>query len=186
LKKRISKPKIAGISICLAISLLLAACSVKNKLLHGNSLLRLTDDRLYEKIYFRNLDFVESFEDEETALSNMSTERKTVYILSIFDMEIQNGGLCQFFVNSSRSLAPYVEECLETVNAGEHKKLFSEFVADNQIDLEHLESFQCNDFDEYIAQTKRYDFDAFDEAYIECAPLQDAIVSYIRTNISEF
>ena len=57
-------------------------------------------------------------------------------------MELQNGGLCQFFVNSSRSLAPYVDECLKMVGAEEHRKLFAEFVANNQIDLNNLDSFR--------------------------------------------
>ena len=101
-------------------------------------------------------------------------------------MEIQNGGLCQFFVNSSRLLAPYVDECLQTINAQEHKKLLYDFVANNNIDLKHLESFEIEDINEYAAQTMRYDFDAFDNAYIELTPLQDYIVSYIKDNISAF
>ena len=187
MKKRTSKPTVAFcVAICLAILSILTSCGFVSYPVHGEELLKLTDDKLYEKVYFQTLEFVESFEDEETALSRMSVECRTVYILSIFDMEIQNGGLCQFFVNSSRELAPCVQECLEIVNAYEHKKLLSEFVAENHIDLEHLESFECSNVDEYIMQTKRYDFEAFDNSYVELPPLQDFIVSYIKSNISEF
>ena len=186
MKKILSKIRIFGAILCTLLSLLLTACGIKPKEIHGAELLKLTDNQLYEKVYLQTLDLVESFGDEETALSKISPECRTVYILSIYDMEIQNGGLCQFFVNSSRLLAPYIAECLETVNALEHQQLFSEFVNSNHIDVKHLESFETEDVDGYIAQTERYDFDTFDNAYIELTPLQDYIVAYIKANISEF
>ena len=101
-------------------------------------------------------------------------------------MELQNGGLCQFFVNSSRSLAPYVDECLQAIGAEKHRKLFAEFVSNNQIDLGNLDSFRISDIEDYAAQTERYDFDAFDNSFFELSPLQDFIVAYIKANISEF
>ena len=156
------------------------------KEIHGTELLKLTDDQLYEKVYLQMIDLVESYPEEETALSQISQECRIVYILSIYDMEIQNGGLCQFFVNSSRSLAPFVDECLAAVEAQEHKNLLSAFVTDNNIDLTHLESFEIQNTNDYMAQTKRFDFDSFDKAYIELTPLQNNIVSYIKANISKF
>ena len=156
------------------------------KNVHGEKLLELPDDQLFEAVYFYNLDLVESYPNESTALLQISPERRVVYILSIFDMELQNGGLCQFFVNSSRSLAPYVDECLKAVGAEEHRKLFAEFVSNNQIDLGNLDSFRVSDIEDYAAQTKRYDFDAFDNSFFELSPLQDFIVAYIKANISEF
>lgn len=184
--KKFSKLQIIAAILCGAFSLSLASCGIKQKEIHGSELLKLTDARLYEKVYLQTLDLVESYPDEKTALSQISPECRTFYILSIFDMEIQNGGLCQFFVNPSRLLAPYVAECLEAVNAREHKKLLSAFVADNNIDLEHLESFEIKDINDYAEQTKRYDFESFDDAYIELTPLQNYMVSYIKANISEF
>jgi hypothetical protein len=178
MKRPLTKIKLLGTTATLILSLLLTSC--------GTKILYPSDTRLYKKIYLQNLRIVESYEDEETALSAISPARRAVYILSIFDMEVQNGGLCQFFVNSSRSLAPYVNECLEMIGAHEHKKLFSEFVTENNIDLEDLESFQSDTIDEYVAQTKRYDFDSFDDAYVRLTPLQNYIVSYYKTHLSEF
>ena len=157
-----------------------------NKNVHGEKLLELPDDQLFEAVYFYNLDLVESYPNEVTALSQISPERRVVYILSIFDMELQNGGLCQFFVNSSRFLAPYVDECLKTVGAEKHRKLFAEFVTNNQIDLNSLDAFKISAIEEYAAKTERYDFDAFDTSYYELSPLQDFIVAYVKANISEF
>ena len=167
--------------------ILLSGCGMfSKKHLHGEDLLKLSDDKLFEAVYIQTLDLVESFADEESAFAQISPAHRTVYILSIYDMEIQNGGLCQFFVNSSRLLAPHVEEYLKTVGAEDHRQLFSEFVASNQLDLQNLDSFEITDVEEYAAQTERYDFDTFDEAYCKLTPLQDYIVTYIKANISEF
>ena len=187
MKKKFSKIKMAGILLGSIVSLLLNSCSMlPKKSLHGENLLKLSDDQLFEAVYFYNLDLIESYPNESTALLQISPERRVVYILSIFDMELQNGGLCQFFVNSSRSLAPYVDECLKAVGAEEHRELFAEFVSNNQIDLGNLDSFRISDIEDYAAQTERYDFDAFDNSFFELSPLQDFIVAYIKANISEF
>lgn len=156
------------------------------KNVHGENLLQLSDEQIFEAVYFYNLDLVESYPDEVTALLQISSERRITFILSIFDMELQNGGLCQFFVNSSRSLAPYVDECLKAVGAEKHRKLFAEFIINNQIDLKNLNSFRISAIEEYAAKTEHYDFDAFDNSYYELSPLQDFIVAYIKANISEF
>ena len=98
----------------------------------------------------------------------------------------KTGACVNSFVNSSRSLAPYVEQCLKTVEAEAHNQLFAEFVTNNQLDLHNLDSFEINDVAEYAAQAERYDFDTFDNAYCELTPLQDYIVAYIKANIAEF
>ena len=187
MKKLFSKIKMAGILVGGIAALLLNSRSMlQKKNLHGEKLLKLSDDQLFEAVYFYNLDLVESFPDEATALSQISPKRRIVFILSIFDMELQNGGLCQFFVNSSRSLAPYIDECLQAVGAEEHRKLFTKFVADNQIDLNHLDSFRISSVEEYATQTERYDFNSFENPYFELTPLQNFIVDYIKVQISEF
>lgn len=156
------------------------------KQLHGEELLALSDEDLFEAVYFQNLDIAEEAEDEDQELEQFTGARRTVYILSLFDSEIQNGGLCQFFVNSSRVAAPYVSESLKLVNANEHLALFEQFITTNNIDASDLDSFKVFSKRGYIRQTKRFDFDSFDDQYYELAPLQDYIVAYIKANISEF
>lgn len=186
LKKLFSKIKVAVIALTGIITALLCSCGMSSKNLHGQELLTLSDDELFETVYFQTLDVVMSYPDESIALSQIAPEQRIFYILSIYDMEIQNGGLCQFFVNSSRSLAPYLDECLETVGAEEHRKLLSDFVSENNIDLNNLESFDTPDVDDYILQTQRYDFDSFDNAYSELIPLQNYLLDYVKNNITAF
>lgn len=156
------------------------------KQLHGDALLALSDDDLFEAVYFQNLDIAESAEDEDKELEQFSGPRRIVYILSLFDMEIQNGGLCQFFVNSSRAVVPYVSESLRCVGAGEHLDLFEEFITTNNIDVSNLESFKVFSKRGYLKQTKRFDFDLFDDKYYELPALQEKVVAYIKNNINEF
>lgn len=158
----------------------------ENKQLHGEDLLTLSDDDLFETIYFQNIDIAETAEDEDKELGLFTGARKTVYVLGLFDSEIQNGGLCQFFVNSSRIVAPYVIESLSYVGADEHLNLFENFITTNNIDICDLESFKVFSKQGYIKQTKRFDFDSFDDKYYELPALQEKVVTYIKNNINEF
>lgn len=158
----------------------------KNRSLHGEELLTLSDDDLFETVYFQNLDMAENAEDEDSELDQFTEARRTVYILGLFDSEIQNGGLCQFFVNSSRVVVPYVSEALNAVGATEHREIFERFVTENNIDVSDLESFKVFSKRGYIKQTKRFDFDSFDDKYYELPALQEKTVAYIKDNIGEF
>ena len=158
----------------------------ENRHLHGEDLLSLSDDDLFETIYFQNIDIAEVAEDEDKELEQFTGARKIVYVLGLFDSEIQNGGLCQFFVNSSRIVAPYVIESLRCVGADEHLNLFEEFITTNNIDVSDLESFKVFSKRGYIKQTKRFDFDSFDDNYYELPALQEKVVAYIKNNINEF
>lgn len=158
----------------------------ENRQLHGEDLLSLSDDDLFETIYFQNIDIAEEAEDEDKELEQFTGARKTVYVLGLFDSEIQNGGLCQFFVNSSRVVAPYVSESLKSVGANEHLNLFEEFITANNIDISNLESFKVFSIRGFKKQTKRFDFDSFDDKYYELPALQEKVVAYIKNNINEF
>ncbi len=158
----------------------------ENRNLHGRELLTLSDDDLFEAVYFQIIAIAEEAEDEDAELAQFAGARRTVYILSLLDAEIQNGGLCQFFVNSSRMVAPYVSQALAQVGADAHRQLFDGFVAQNNIDVSDLSSFECSSARGYQKQTKRFDFESFDNAYYELPPLQAFVVTYIKNNIDEF
>ncbi len=150
------------------------------------TLQELSDDQLYETVYLETLDLVYSFPSEQTALKKMPAERRVFYIVSMYDMEVQNGGLCQFFTNSTRVLVPALEECLEAVGATDHQALFADFIQENEIDLNDLSSFAAHSTSDYIEQTQRFDYDTFDNSFSELPPLSDALVAYIRAHLEVF
>ena len=56
---------------------------------------------------------------QDDNISQLSDEEKVFYVVYYFNAEWQNGGLCQFFVNSSRVYAPIIGEylgCFQLVN----------------------------------------------------------------------
>ena len=115
--------------------------------------------------------------------SRIPKEQKLLYSLIEFEMEVNNGGLCQFFVNSSRECAPYVSEALNEIGAIDLKKLYDSFISDNKINVNDLTSFILNDIEEYQAQTERFDFDSFDDKFYEYENLHQQIIEYARKNI---
>lgn len=95
----------------------------------------------------------------------LNDKQKIAVVLSCFDSEVMNGGLCQFFINDTRLYAPYVAEYLKTVGAIEVSDRFQDFVSKNNIDLNDLSSFKCKTLEQVTDQYKRYPFDDFDNFY---------------------
>ena len=157
-----------------------------NNLLHGEDLLSLSNEDLFEAVYGQNLAICEEAGDTDQEVLLFTGARRTVYVVNAFDMEIQNGGLCQFFVNSSRSAAPYVSQALAAIGAEAHRKLFDEFIETNGIDVNDLDSFSVDSIEDYQKQAKRFDFETFDDRYYELDCLTDPVANYIRENIAEF
>ena len=164
--------------ILLTLTLSLASCGsgVQSE---RDRLLALSDDELYERIYFHNLIGMDGPED-----SDASEEQRLVYVLMEFESEVANGGLCQFFVNSSSECAPYVSDALEKVGAVNIQKRYDDFLAENGIDVNDLSSFKTDVL--FIEQAERYDFDSFDDRFYSDDDIQGLIVSYIREHIDAF
>ena len=101
-------------------------------------------------------------------------------------MEYLNGGLCQFFVNSSRMVAPYVGEYLRTIGAEKHAQMYDDFVSVNGIDLTDLSEFDTDSIDKYIVLGQKYPFDAFDDDFIKLGLLRPYLEKYVRENLNEF
>jgi hypothetical protein len=117
--------------------------------------------------------------------SDINEEQKLVYSLNKFEAEVNNGGLCQFFVNSSSECAPYISKALEIIGAFSLKDLFDNFIVTNNIDVNDLSSFKISSIDDYEEQTQRYDFDSFDDKFYEDKNLHQQIIDYSRKNIDK-
>lgn len=150
----------------------------------------LSDEELREALSERLMAEEDNNEWEvKECISGFKGAKRVYYIVNYFDMEVQNGGLCQFFVNSSRDVAPYILKCLHTIGALNYEKLLKEFVEKNDIDLNDLESFMIEEIEEYEVQTQRYPFDDFDEMYYELyetESLEDMLLRYAKQNLKDF
>jgi len=122
--------------------------------------------------------------DFTKAASEISVPLRTAFVLFSFDAEIQNGGLDQFFFNSTSELAPYVADSLMLVGAREYADLFIRSCKENGIDPSDPYTFEENDDTE--------DEDLFDEfnddyyALYEEKPLEPYITRYARTHLEDF
>ncbi len=155
----------------------------KAKKLRGmgiSALLDLDDEAFYDAMECICEDAVLDIADP-----NLTEEQKLAYSLIMFEVEVNNGGLCQFFVNSSRQCAPYVSKALEVIGAVELESLFDSFIKDNDIDVNDLSSFKISSISEYETQTERFDFDSFDEKFYQDHKLHQQIIDYLRKNISQ-
>lgn len=112
---------------------------------------------------------------------DLLTEKEQIFfVLSIYEMEINNGGLCQFFVNSSRAYAGLVSEFLGILGALEHQKLYQDFIENNGIDLTNLDIFDMDDLEEFQEKNELYPFDEFDDAFYELEPLCDLLEEFMN------
>ena len=148
----------------------------------------LSSDEFLEALSARILQ-EEGHMDVEESLVYFEGAKRIFFIVDYFDMEIQDGGLCQFFVNSSRMVAPYIIEALKEINAIRYKELLEKFICDNRLSMEDLASFEVEDIEEYEQKLERYPFDEFDEVYCELyeiEPLNMLLENYCRRHIADF
>ena len=123
-----------------------------------------------------------AFPAEDAA--TLSPEACSAYIAACLELEIMNGGLCQFFANCP-DCAPFVPEALEQVGAAEHKALYEKFLTDNNIDpLDPM--FQTEDLEEFSRLYDLYPWDDFDNAYCALTPMPELLEAYVKANPDDF
>ena len=146
----------------------------------------LPEDELISAAQARIDAVVDAHEEILDGFSLLSYPQKVFFALNYLEMEVNNGGLCQFFVNSSRVLAPYISEYLGIIGATEHKQLFDGFIQKNNIDLSDLSSFKIRHVREFAAQAERYPFDEYDDAFYTLPSLEESLTAYVKANIAAF
>lgn len=104
-----------------------------------------------------------------------------VYTLYLFDQEVQNGGLNQFFCNSSSEMAPFVPSSLLNVEADEYEALLAHFLDETAMELDSLDDA---DDEKYAEAYGEFD-DAYYAMYSE-QPLDEMTAAYIRAHADVF
>lgn len=155
-----------------------------------DELRQLPEDELLDAVLARVDNKAEKLEAEHdstsAAIGLLSKEERSVYCTNYLDCEVNNGGLCQFFANSSKVAAPFIADSLATIGALEHKELFETFVNKYGIDTNDLSSFKSDDVEAFLAQYKRFPFDEYDNAFYDMKPLRDYLVGFVKENIDAF
>ena len=154
--------------------------------LSTDALSALADDELFSAAVSRAEAIVDSYDSVSEGFNALNEHQKVLYAVNYLEMEVNNGGLCQFFVNSSRTVAPFISDYLCIIGAEDHKTLFDTFVTKNQIDLTDLSSFEIRRTRDFEKQASRYPFDEFDDAFYGLDTLETPLIAYIKKNISAF
>lgn len=149
----------------------------------ADELRSLPDEELFYAVMVRIEQKVDGYEDWEEGIQALNDCQKVFYAVSWLEVEVNNGGLCQFFVNSSRMVAPLVSDCMAILGADAHKELYDTFVANNKIDLNDLSSFDCEAVEDFTTQYERYPFDDYDNAFYGMEPLESFLTRYARKHI---
>ncbi len=146
----------------------------------------LPEEELFDAALARADAIALEYDDILEGLDKLNHEQRMFYVANYYEAEVMNGGLCQFFVNSSRYVAPELSPALKEIGADEHRLAFDKFAKENGIDLNDLDSFDADTFEEYSAQTERYPFDRFDGEFYDREPIHDILERYIKANIEKF
>ena len=141
----------------------------------------LNDDELYEAVRARVCGKV--FASEH---SHLNTEETVFYAVDTLDGEINNGGLCQFFVNFDQKMVSVIGQCLSIIGAEEHKAIYEKFLRDYKINVEDLSNFEIRDVSDYIKCAEKYPFEEFDNTYFTLPSVQEYLIPYVRNNIQKF
>lgn len=119
----------------------------------------------YEALYFAVIERC-----DEPGTPDFMTQPKSVqslFVAMMFDMEIQNGGLAQFFWNDGSVYAKLVPEALREIGMDDVAALYEQFVQENNITLEEMDTYR----ERFPMMGEGFygyhPFDEFDEAYIK-------------------
>ena len=146
----------------------------------------LSDDELFAAIVARTESKVDSFDEWEDGVNSLNSSQKIFYSVNWLEIEVNNGGLCQFFVNSSRMVAPFVSKYMAIIGAEEHQNLYDNFVKKNAIDLTELSFFDVNEAGEFEEKVERYPFDEYDDAFYDMEPLETYLKKFGRAHLVDF
>lgn len=115
--------------------------------------------------------------------------KRVFYVIKQYVAEMNNGGLCQYFINPSRLAAPYLLESMQEIGSFRYAELLNDFLTENGIDVTNLDSFIIKDLSEFQEQNRRYPFDAYDDAFYALygeEPLLHDLMVYVRRHMEEF
>lgn len=159
---------------------------------------KLPDEELIMALVTRTADALNALIDPEpeeeqdyeaalkTALDLLNEHQKLFYAVTELESEVNNGGLCQFFDNCSRVVAPLVSGYMDIIGAAEHKKLYDDFLTKHAIDPANLPDFDEEAEKDGMDIDEKYAFEEYDDAFYEMEPLETYLFAYAKAHLDSF
>lgn len=150
----------------------------------------------YLQMTARELAALEDTELCEAVYTRLCEQEEVRYVPTVFLVvweylqEMENGGLCQYFVNTNPQNAPMLAEALQCIGAESHGELFQNFCGENGIDPEDLSEFEM-DYDgdwkaDYARLCEQLPFESYDAEFWNLPDVRVQLVQYVRENIDQF
>ncbi len=118
----------------------------------------------YERLYFAVIDQTggpgaPDFEAHSPAF-------RALFVVLIFDMEVQCGGVAQFFWNNGAEYAALLPDALRDAGFEDVADLYGQFISDNGMTLEEIDGYREQyPYPNVAGVYSVHPFDEFDEAY---------------------
>ena len=132
----------------------------------------------YEKLYTHVM--MESCDADNPNFAAQPRAMQALHVVLMFDMEIQNGGVAQFFWNQGSAYAALVPEMLRETGFEDIAALYEDFLVQNHIQMEEIDSYR-EQFPDMSGLYDFHPFDSFDKAYMkiwEETNFNDRILQY--------
>ena len=144
------------------------------------------DSMEYEKLYFELLNRTAGPE-YDAEFSRLPDAVQNLYLAAIFDMEIMNGGIVQYFANCGPESAMQLSQSLRAIGLEPMAALYDDFLATHEIDPSDLSAFKCESAEDFSSLYERYpESEAFDNTYVELWQALDfnaVMLAYAEENL---
>lgn len=141
-------------------------------------LAKLSGNELLIAAFERANAIVHKYDSVEEGLSHLTKNQRICYTAFIYESEVNNGGLHQYFTNSSGETARYLSEALDIIGAKEHKEMYDKFISDNNVNVTDIKALKHLDPDET--------FDDHDDAFYKLKSIEDHLIEFVQNNIGAF
>lgn len=116
----------------------------------------------------------------------ITPEEQNYYVVYMYYMCMENGGLRRFYTGAFQKLVPYAEMCLGFVGAREHKIIYNEFIEANHIDVYDLSLYDQATEEDWKIMMDTHHFDEYDVIYESLTPLPKILKAYVKRHKDSF
>ena len=169
-------------------------CSMNQK-----KLLKLKDKELVTAIHIRKeIEAVKQlkanirYDDirNQRAEPEMTVDSVYYFYSSVIEhpkLDLDELGMYYFLAGYTREYyVPYLSESLGKIGADEYKKVFDDFIRENDIDVNDLSQFPKEVDSDFYKKAELYDFSTTNSKFRSMTGLIECLARYIRENISCF
>jgi hypothetical protein len=150
----------------------------------------LSDNDLVSAVYAHVLHHVlPDLVHEVTIVAGLPKAVSAIYVTTLLDNEVLNGGFHQYFWNSSGDFALMTLEGLERLGAPKHAAVLQSAIATFEAERAVFDRYRALDTSEAFNESVKHStLGALDEQYYDLGfdALTDIQASYIRSHLGEF